>query len=105
MTPEFKQKWIEALRSGQYTQATQRLKNEDGGFCCLGVACHLIDPAKWSPNKDVGGLDWGDCKSQLADQNLADKLGLPTSLVQRLAIKNDEGTTFAEIADYLEQHA
>lgn len=32
------QKWIEELRSGRYSQITERLMSQDG-YCCLGVAC------------------------------------------------------------------
>jgi len=39
------QKWVKALRSGKYKQATGQLKRQDDGgsttFCCLGVACEL----------------------------------------------------------------
>ena len=37
MTKKVMQKWVEALRSGKYKQATNRLKSNKG-YCCLGVA-------------------------------------------------------------------
>lgn len=40
MNKEVKQKWISALRSGEYKQGTGRLKREDE-YCCLGVLCDL----------------------------------------------------------------
>ena len=40
MNQEIKQKWIEALRSGSYSQTKQQLKKENS-FCCLGVLCDL----------------------------------------------------------------
>lgn len=44
MKPDIKQKWIEALRSGEYVQGTGCLHNADNGsFCCLGVLCDLAD--------------------------------------------------------------
>lgn len=30
--------WIEALESGKYQQGPSALRNEDGTYCCLGVA-------------------------------------------------------------------
>lgn len=37
---DFKKKWIEVLRSGEYKQA--HFKLFDGiGYCCLGVACSI----------------------------------------------------------------
>lgn len=40
MKPEIKQRWIQALRSGEYQQTKGTLHN-DKGFCCLGVLCDL----------------------------------------------------------------
>ena len=41
-----RQKWVDALRSGEYTQAKSYLTKLDmdggiAGHCCLGVACQL----------------------------------------------------------------
>lgn len=33
--------WVEALRSGKYTQGRTMLENADGRMCCLGVACRV----------------------------------------------------------------
>lgn len=33
-------KWVDALRSGEYTQDTGQLRSSHG-FCCLGVACEV----------------------------------------------------------------
>lgn len=45
MNPEIKQRWIEALKSGQYWQGKNLLKQEDSEgqitYCCLGVLCEL----------------------------------------------------------------
>lgn len=40
MNPEIKQRWVAALRSGEYEQGKGFL-NSDGKFCCLGVLCDL----------------------------------------------------------------
>lgn len=37
--------WVRALRSGEYKQATDALKTENG-YCCLGVLC------------DIQGCEW-----------------------------------------------
>lgn len=40
MTQEIKDKWLDALKSGRYTQGTGRLRRIDNGrltYCCLGV--------------------------------------------------------------------
>lgn len=36
------QHWVDALESGDYTQSTGQLQ-VSGGFCCLGVLCHLAE--------------------------------------------------------------
>ena len=36
------QKWITALRSGEYKQTKSRLQDHKG-YCCLGVACRVIN--------------------------------------------------------------
>lgn len=36
---EFKQKWIEALRSEKYGQGRGFINVNNERFCCLGVAC------------------------------------------------------------------
>lgn len=47
MNPDVKEKWIAALRSGDYLQSTGRLKRDEEGrgkkvsYCCLGVLCEL----------------------------------------------------------------
>jgi hypothetical protein len=38
LPPDFKAKWIAALRSGEYKQGKDKL-HHDGRFCCLGVGC------------------------------------------------------------------
>ena len=51
--PALKAKWIKALRSGDYKQGTDCLRSNTNQYCCLGVACDLIDPALWAD----GGAD------------------------------------------------
>lgn len=48
MKKEIKEKWIKALRSGEYKQGQYQLKSGNN-FCCLGVLCDLHrkeDPGK-----------------------------------------------------------
>lgn len=41
MKPEYKQRWIDALISGDYAQGKKCLK-EENTYCCLGVLCDLV---------------------------------------------------------------
>ncbi len=40
MNKDIAKKWVEALRSGEYSQ-TRGILADDRGFCCLGVLCEL----------------------------------------------------------------
>lgn len=40
MNPAIRDRWVAALRSGQYPQAFNNLRTDDG-FCCYGVLCEL----------------------------------------------------------------
>lgn len=41
MNPEIKQQWVDALRSGEYPQSTNYLRDKTG-WCCLGVLTDLF---------------------------------------------------------------
>ena len=41
MKPEIKQKWVTALRSGNYKQGYFKLKTNDC-FCVIGVLCDIL---------------------------------------------------------------
>jgi hypothetical protein len=132
MDSSFKQKWVRALRSGKYEQATGALRIEVG-FCCLGVLCDVYDPDKWgkpTPSVDeYGDQDhFEDGKWSYADE--ADNYLYSTTEVlpvhitriagltaqnpevpygidgemKSLASINDNGATFSEIADLIETH-
>ena len=108
MTPEFKSKWVAALRSGKYQQGRDVLRKGDK-FCCLGVACDLIDPDAWerdngySPSPPLHGT--GD---EMAWQGLnTETWDLPfigISDAKALSAMNDRQSSFEEIADYIEAH-
>lgn len=97
-------KWIEALRSGEFEQATGRLHWSDDGdaYCCLGVACILAERngAKLTRTKD--GLLEGGLISDLPEAD--EWLGISKDMETKLVKMNDnQHATFSEIADYAEQ--
>ena len=97
-------KWIEALRSGKYDQATGKLRNTSG-FCCLGVLCDVIDPEGWEDDDDIGdGYQYRGYSSKPSTAIL-DMVGLRGDDVRRYVRMNDEETqTFLDIADKIEYH-
>lgn len=100
---EDRRRWIEALRSGEYTQTRGALKT-DFGYCCLGVACNTIHPNGWE--KAGGRYQFsylGITASVYLPKPLRDKLNLSLIEEGKLSHMNDEGgASFQQIADYLE---
>ena len=110
MNPQIKQKWVSALRSGDYQQGRNYLRT-DNGFCCLGVLCDLYgkeNNVEWEIDEVDGYLyeknstllplsvmEWADVDGQNADINNG---------TETLAALNDRGSTFNEIADLIENH-
>lgn len=105
MDPVIKQKWVAALRSGQYTQGIGQLrvhnKTTDAvSFCCLGVLCDLQGHEWTDENSVCGEPDW----------EIQEKVSIPPSAISLLINMNDEGAhnlpptnkSFKEIADYIE---
>lgn len=115
LDPEFKKKWVEALRSGKYRQATGQLYDHHGGdipaMCCLGVAEHILgtsledmDSEMYFPKDLANPLSpeilWGTNDTKDG-----------TDVACTLAYMNDGNTakkikkhTFEEIADWIEQN-
>ncbi len=54
---ELQEKWLTALESGEYEQATDNL-HSNGTYCCLGVATHVCDPD--NPALEANGWDAHD---------------------------------------------
>lgn len=106
MKPEIKKLWTDALRSGEYQQAQERLRREDK-FCYLGVLCDLHSKAT--------GSKWNDTQYDGQDYSLPDSviwwaglMGTSPFIIQgdfslSLAKLNDDGISFTAIADIIEQ--
>ena len=110
------EKWVAALRSGDYDQTKSFLRDEDG-FCCLGVACDLYaketggTARAWrksgryyvfaigSPHEvsalPVPVMEWLGLRDQLGDYD-------PVVNMASLSTRNDNGAEFAEIAYLIE---
>jgi hypothetical protein len=109
MNPQIKQKWVSALRSGEYQQTQERLRKEDG-FCCLGVLCDLYikeNNVEWEIDEDdmyryekhftvlpPSVVEWAGVE----DSNPYVNGGIGT-----LSGLNDRGSTFEQIAYVIEE--
>jgi hypothetical protein len=93
--------WIAALRSGKYKQAHHWLRKGDS-FCCLGVACDLINPTEWV--RACGMYRLANDSATMLPFDIKRAFGLDGFDESRLVAMNDgERSTFAEIADYIEK--
>ncbi len=102
MNTELKQKWITALRSGEWKQGKCHLRlRERQEYCCLGVLCEVSGEGL---EYDEGSWEWVPTNP---DHRNGDKLavgswGLSSLQIEQLCSKNDSGCTFTEIAEWVE---
>jgi len=113
MNPQIKQKWVDALRSGEYQQ-TQRYLRTDNGFCCLGVLCDLYakeNNVEWNLVNNGHNYEFQDKESYLPSSvrkwagvksHNADFI-INETRTETLANLNDMGFAFNEIADVIEK--
>lgn len=103
MNPEIKEKWLAALRSGDYKQGQSKLRRilpklfkrtggndlTDERYCCLGILCELYI-------QDTGKGRWimddFDGEFKFDDGNGSSSYGMPTNAVYAWAgMSNDDG--------------
>lgn len=113
MNEEVKPLWLNALRNGEFTQGKGVLRDTNDRYCCLGVLCELYarhsgedvswdsDPAPYSFLGEVQLLpeevmDWAGIEFPIGEV-------LIDGSYTTLAYENDNGYTFAEIADLIEK--
>lgn len=117
MDLEVKKKWINALRSGDYEQGRNRLCSDEG-FCCLGVLCDISGLGKWESAGDGAKAyvtpydDYRQLYSLPA--SVRNWAGFETILMfpevfvdgerRMLSTLNDEGRTFEQIAQLIEEN-
>lgn len=108
MNPEIKAKWVAALRSGEYKQAFGRLRDGDL-FCCLGVLCdiHAKETEEgWWDDRGYYGREREVLPTDVCEwARIPAKAGHNVALDEDrcLSAMNDQGDTFAEIADIIER--
>lgn len=120
MNPEIKAKWVAALRSGEFEQGrgvlhTRAASGREDRYCCLGVLCDIairegLAVAKGTANFSDVSYD-GD--SAFLPWKVVEWAGLEggnpavrrdDGLVDTLSFYNDQGKSFDEIADMIEEY-
>ena len=112
MNPIIKQRWVEALRSGNYIQGTGFLRQDRDGtpgdkWCCLGVLCDLAAQdgyGHWEGDSIVGVyVDGLEHKVETMPSDLIlEWSGVAATDADALANMNDNGDSFATIAEHIE---
>jgi hypothetical protein len=108
MNSSIKQIWLNALRSGKYEQGRETLC-DNGRFCCLGVLTDLfIIETNQEWHRDCGTLYSFETEGGILPFSVQEWAGLnapnPYIAGQHLTTWNDEGASFEEIADLIEEH-
>ena len=99
MDPELKARWVAALRSGKYEQGVGGLKHNDK-YCCLGVL-RMVMGGECRENETL--LTEKETEELWETTNLNDVKVKIGGILASLVNHNDDGRTFAEIADAIEE--
>lgn len=92
---DFKQRWIAALRSGEYQQTRHGGLIRDGKYCCLAVGAICL------------GLELDEKADQTYDAIYGRFDELFGNYVTKRTLWNmndNDGKSFSEIADYIEKN-
>jgi hypothetical protein len=107
--------WVQALRSGRFEQTTEVLCQVHEGqrfFCCLGVLCALAEEAGVTEGvlcDSLGTVLW-DGSEKVLPQSVILWAGMSSGVGMwqggaeiSLAMMNDQGDKFAQLADSIEE--
>lgn len=121
-------KWTSRMRSGTIHQTRKHLGRNDGSRCGLGVLCDLAveegiiaPPRKYHTNAGPRGcvvydgsrhnlpaavVNWAGLKTSYAQYpgEITPGRGCTESGLPSIALDNDSGVSFSELADIIEQH-
>jgi len=101
MNSKVKKLWLKDLRSGEYKQGQERLKDPEGNYCCLGVLCDLH-------RKETNEEDWDGKGNYYFGEDkylppvVQEWAGFNCQNPIQLGNENDRGKTFEEIANIIE---
>lgn len=120
MDKHIAERWVQALRSGQYQQGQHELHPDTNSYCCLGVLCDLYraeqGKGEWRQGPMGGkhniftGGDEGDYETAVLPDVVKSWAGMLTvtgdiaGTADALAALNDEGMEFPQLADLIEKN-
>ncbi len=107
MKARWKKKWLAALRSGEYRQGRealrQRVKKSDA-YCCLGVLADLVAPEEWSKKPNSKRFYRHNEGYENLSYGTFEQVGLDPHISNRLVDMNDSGQSFTTIAAWIEKN-
>jgi hypothetical protein len=107
MNAQIKERWLTALRSGNYSQGKNLLRDEQNDYCCLGVLCDVVKAdygLDWVPDPVNGRLGFDGNYMELPD-SILEGVGLDRGTTRHLVNLNDGvGLNFEQIADFIENN-
>jgi len=101
MNKELKDRWLDALKSGEYEQTTGSLMQEhDGhesyGYCCLGVLLDIEKCLEENPKER-----WHS--EGMPTEKFLKVVGLDSAYADILANVNDDSNDFDDVIQMIEQ--
>jgi hypothetical protein len=98
--------WVETLKSGKYNQCTERLCSTDykgnKSYCCLGLAVELFPSLVPINDTNLCGAEF---KAVLGLRSWNGDFDINGNVeLYNLAMMNDSGKTFQQIAEFIEQN-
>jgi hypothetical protein len=107
---DFIRLWAQKLRSGLFKQGKHNLRTISEEYCCLGVAACLMQELKltdktWEPELSETGCLKIYGSSSLLSPEMYSLIWYESGEYRQVELShmNDDGSTFSEIADFLEE--
>lgn len=79
-----RKKWIQSLRSGKFKQGMNYLE-KNGKYCCLGVACRVIQP-----KGSIKDFKWEGGSSEALNGSTLELFGITDDDQDQLSDLNDD---------------
>jgi hypothetical protein len=110
MNKELKDRWVAALRGGDYEQGDGSLCADNSGklsYCCLGVLCDIVNPHNWKHhgcgNSSMYQFENDEESWDMPTKSFLESRGISWWEAETLSNMNDGGESFSVIATYIEE--
>lgn len=107
LDPDFKKRWVDALRTGKYKQTRNSLYDQETqGYCCLGIGYKV----KFGKEPPIGKMLLTPRLRSIKDKQDLKVLNQSTNTehgsVESLLIQKNDGDnwSFKKIATWIEKH-